>query len=148
MQDRVPYLKEMIPGWAGIAGGLVMVLTLILTTVATLSRDPAPRAATHDTPIHASRTVTFEPVDSGLIVRDVDTGEEVAALIDADGGFIHNVVRVLNKERRRYGVGPDEPYAITGYINGRVSITDLSTGRVIDINAFGSNQVDSFRNLL
>ncbi|MEO1773856.1 MAG: photosynthetic complex assembly protein PuhC [Pseudomonadota bacterium] len=148
MQQRTPYLKEMIPAWAGVAGALVMILTLALTTVASLSRDPGPQAASHDTPVLSSRAVAFEEQADGLIVRDADTGAEVATLLDAEGGFVHNVVRVLTKERRRHAVGPEQPYSITAYTNGRVSITDLSTGRVIDINAFGATQVESFRALL
>lgn len=147
--QRVPYMKEMIPGWAGAAGGILMVVVLVVTTIATMTRDTTATPARAETPVLSSRQVAFEPQPEGvLIVRDADTGAEIAALVEADGGFVHNVVRVLTKERRRHAVAADMPYRISAYTNGRVSILDLSTGRVIDINAFGATQVESFAALL
>ncbi|MEM6488551.1 MAG: photosynthetic complex assembly protein PuhC [Pseudomonadota bacterium] len=139
----------MIPPWAGAAGGIVMIVVLVATTIATVTRDSVPVEPGGGSPMVASRLVAFESTDEGvLVVRDADTGDQISSLLESDGGFLHNLVAVLSKQRRRHAVDTALPYQLSAHTNGRVSIRDPATGRVIDINAFGANQVETFAALL
>ncbi|MEM6973080.1 MAG: photosynthetic complex assembly protein PuhC [Pseudomonadota bacterium] len=148
--QQVPRLKDVMPNWAGAAGGAVIIATLIFTTIATYTRDRTPPAPGAGSPIVSSRAVAFDQrAEAGVIVvRDAGTGGEITTLVDADNSFMQNVYKVLTKERRRRAVALDLPYQVSAHENGRVAIMDLTTGRVIDINAFGANQVKAFASLL
>lgn len=140
---------EIIPNWAAGLGGLLMIATLAATTwsVATEGR-PVPAPAT-SAPMVESRSLSFVYEPTGAVtVFDGETGALVADLDQNQGGFVSGVLRVMALERRQSAIEIEKPFRLTAYGDGRLALVDPVTGRMIDINAFGPNQVETFAALL
>ncbi|MFO0690322.1 MAG: photosynthetic complex assembly protein PuhC [Myxococcota bacterium] len=93
--------------------------------------------------------IRFEDrTDGAVVVLDDATGAERARIAAGEGGFVRGVLRGLARERALSGIGSAPPFELTRWQDGRLSLTDLATGRRIEIDAFGPDNVASFRRLL
>lgn len=63
-------------------------------------------------------------------------------------GFVRVVLRGLVRERKSQGLGPAQPFRVTRWSDGRVTLKDMATGRVVALNAFGSTNVAAFAQFL
>ncbi|MEM6579399.1 MAG: photosynthetic complex assembly protein PuhC [Pseudomonadota bacterium] len=100
------------------------------------------------TEIIDSRDIVLESDTSGrALVRDAD-GVVLVDLGPGKGGFLHTMWRAVQHERARYGVAHSGPVTINLHSDNRLRLVDPSTGQTINLNAFGSNNVASFRALL
>lgn len=72
----------------------------------------------------------------------------IAVLEPGTNGFIRSVMRGLARERRANGVGPEAPFVLTRWADGRLSLDDAATGRRIELNAFGPTNADAFAVLM
>lgn len=100
-------------------------------------------------PIAESRELLFVEQDDGATwVRDASDDQAIAKLHSGRDGFILGVMRGMERERNSYEVDLDAPYLLSLRSDGRLIFEDPSTGRQIDIRAFGSTQVQAFSALL
>lgn len=83
-------------------------------------------------------------------VSVVDDGEDrvVATIEPGEGGFIRGVLRALVRERRSMRLGPEAPFRLTRWSDGRLSIEDIATGERVHVEAFGPTQVAAFARLM
>jgi putative photosynthetic complex assembly protein len=89
--------------------------------------------------------LVFKRTEAGkLAVRSDLDGRELAVLPSADEGFIATSVRLLGRERRRYDVAETEPYRLTRWRDGRLTLTDPVIGTTIDLAAFGPTNARAF----
>ena len=96
----------------------------------------------------AERMLRFADVKGAVQVTDAGTGTIVANFGQEGSGFIRGVMRGLARERRMHGLGAEAPFQLTRFADGQLSLTDLATGRVIELNGFGSTNVGTFAQLL
>jgi putative photosynthetic complex assembly protein len=98
----------------------------------------------------ASRDLLFaDRADGGITVHDAVTGQLVAELAPGSNGFIRATLRGLVRERRRDENGAiASPFRVTRWSEGRLTLEDMATGRVVDLLAFGQTQVETFQSLL
>ncbi|QMW23978.1 photosynthetic complex assembly protein PuhC [Sandaracinobacteroides saxicola] len=137
-----------------LAGGLIAT-TLLLTTAVRLgwvaqSADPVALRAAAQTKALASRDLRFlDAPGGGVQILDAKTGA-VAGSVQAGStnGFIRGVMRGLARERRLAGKSPETPFRLTAWANGELSLTDLATGRVIEVGSFGATNRNAFAALL
>jgi putative photosynthetic complex assembly protein len=133
-----------------IAAGLL--LAFVFTTVAAvrLTTEPPAPAPVTSAAVTQTRDLQFrDNPEGGITVWDVGQNTVATVLVPGEGGFIRGVLRALARERRTNGIGADAAsFRLTGYSDGRLSIEDLATGRVIDINAFGIDNARAFAVLL
>jgi putative photosynthetic complex assembly protein len=54
----------------------------------------------------------------------------------------------LVRERKRQGLGPEQPFALIGRADGRLTLVDPATGQVIDLESFGPTNASVFARLL
>lgn len=100
------------------------------------------------TPVVQRALVFSDAPDGGIIVTDADTKEVVRVLPTGTNGFIRGALRGL-ADRRRVGRMPQtEPFLLTAWEDGRVSIEDPLTKERIAVSSFGPTQVASFAALL
>jgi len=130
-----------IPTRLPITWGLVA-LALILVVVSWISlhheRDAAP------TDVQVSRSLLFRDMPGGdILITDATTGEHVAQ-IQGEQGFIRGILRALNRSRKMRGLGPDGTFDLTRFDDGRLVISDRSTGEHLDLGAFGPTNIGSF----
>jgi putative photosynthetic complex assembly protein len=128
---------------AGMALFAVAVILLV-------HRQGPPVAAPIEGGIVASRDLHFEDrADGGIRVTDARTGQKVADLAPGTNGFIRATLRGLVRERRRGETEPAAaPFRVTRWAEGRLTLEDTATGRVVDMLAFGQTQVETFQSLL
>ena len=101
-----------------------------------------------EAPVVQERTVTLVGDRTGkYTVRD-DTGAVIAASSDDKAGFLGVMGRVIERERALQAVAIDAPIQVVRRNNGHVGIVDPSTGMVIDLIGYGTDNVAAFANLL
>jgi putative photosynthetic complex assembly protein len=142
---------QTFPRGALIAASALIGFSLITTTVVRLTRlysPSAPIAASAEAPSR-SITVRFtDEADGSVSVRDGRTNALVTSLPPGSDGFIRSVMRGLVHDRKRRGIGPEQPFLVSQWRDGRLTLEDGTTGRLIDLNAFGDTNRDAFARLL
>ena len=135
----------MVPRAALIAMASIVVLTLVATTAVRLSgtdiREPDAAAV-------AVRELRFEDRDDGaIVVTDARDGARVATF-EGEQGFVRGVLRGLARERKLSGLGAGPPFELIGRADGRLTLRDPATGRIVDLESFGPTNAGAFARLL
>jgi putative photosynthetic complex assembly protein len=86
--------------------------------------------------------------DGAIAVFDTERGDVVDVLRPGTSGFVRNVMRSLARERLMHGGKPETPFRMTRWADGRLTIDDPTTGRHVDLGAFGSMNTASFARLI
>jgi putative photosynthetic complex assembly protein len=144
-----------VPRAALIGAGVCVGATLLLTGAVAVGILPRPvpmqeiRIAEH-MPKLAQRDLQFlDQPDGSVLIRDV-TANAVATTITpgTKSGFIRGVLRGLARDRHLRGLGPEQPFRLILWQNQKLSLEDLATGRIIELNGFGDTNRDAFLTLL
>ncbi|WP_281299790.1 MULTISPECIES: photosynthetic complex assembly protein PuhC [unclassified Iodidimonas] len=97
----------------------------------------------------SSRSLYFADHESGaVIVTDAATGQEIARLEAGGHGFTRAMMRSLAQERMAHGISAQTPFRLSLWANGRLSLQDPETGRLVDLNAFGPTNAGAFAVLM
>ncbi|MGE4243405.1 photosynthetic complex assembly protein PuhC [Ramlibacter sp.] len=101
-----------------------------------------------DAPVAAERALRFEDRSDGSIaVIDAASGR-VVDTVSGQAGFVRGTLRGLARERKRQGFGPEQPFMLLGRADGRLTLHDPTTGRMIDLESFGPVNAAEFARLL
>jgi len=129
------------------------VLCLIVATLAI-----ATFASVTDRPLEATPPVSPVVAETQMVltsdgvtgaVRVHDTNGTLIANLDAEaGGFISGVHRVIIRERTKHRTALQGPVTLQAFENGRMAITDPSTGWKADLMGFGADNARAFAQLL
>lgn len=103
----------------------------------------APPAAAVET-----RELRFTDRDDGAVVITEEDGALVTVVAPGTNGFLRGVLRGLAQERLRRDAGPETPFQLTRWSDGRLSLTDPVTDRHVYLEAFGPSNVAPFAALL
>lgn len=96
-----------------------------------------------------SRDLRFEDGKNGaVLVYDVSNQQLVDTLAPGSNGFIRVVLRGLARERKLGDIGSQPPFRLTRFVNGQITLTDTSTGKQIDLDAFGAANTEAFARLM
>ncbi|MEL7298698.1 MAG: photosynthetic complex assembly protein PuhC [Pseudomonadota bacterium] len=96
------------------------------------------------------RTLQFEDADAGgVMVLDAESREVIDLVEAGEGGFLRGTLRGLVRERKlstaELSTADRAPgFQLTHFSDGTVILTDLATGREIDLRAFGAINADNF----
>jgi putative photosynthetic complex assembly protein len=87
--------------------------------------------------------------DGALIATDAQSGD-IALILEpgSNSGFIRGVMRGLMRERMLHKVARDGPVTVTQWADGALTLTDPSTGRILELGSFGHTNRASFAQLL
>lgn len=134
---KVPLYAAM----ALIASTLILVAVVRVTGVGELR---TPQAA-----VTAERHLRFADLaDGGISVRDAASGKLLERVEPGTNGFLRGALRGLSRERKREGIGPEAPLRLTSRSDGRLLLEDPATHRLIDLGAFGAQNVAIFTRAL
>lgn len=101
-----------------------------------------------DAPAAATRMLRFDDrPDGSIAVSDANTGAAVESFV-GEQGFVRGVLRGLARERRARGLGPEQPFELIGRADGRLTLHDPATGRLVDLESFGPTNAAVFARLL
>lgn len=143
-------LPERQPGrnlhqWLGLGIAALLVLTVAYVALVRLSgatiREPDAAAV-------VVRELRFEDrPDGSVAVIDARTGKVVHA-ITGEAGFARGALRGFARDRRARGLGPEQSFQLIGRADGRLTLLDPATGRIVDLESFGPANAAVFAALL
>ncbi len=98
----------------------------------------------------ATRELRFEDRPDGAVaIFDARHGTIIALVPPGEGGFVRATLRGLARERRMNDAGGAEvPFRVSVWEDGRLTLEDTATGRLVDLGAFGHTQVQTFARLV
>ncbi len=98
-------------------------------------------------PVIESRDLHFADRPDGA-VDVIENGQPVAVLERGTDGFVRVVLRSFTRDRRLHGLGREEPFRLRVHADGRLTIEDRATHRVVDLAGFGADNVAAFSRLI
>ncbi len=135
----------MIPRGAIVAMGAIALFAFVAAGAVRLSgvevREPDAAAV-------ETRALRFEDLPDGSIaVIDPRDGARIDT-VSGEQGFLRGVLRGLARERKRSELGPEQPFELIGRADGRLTLRDPATGRLVDLESFGPTNAAVFARLL
>ena len=138
---------------AGNGGMRLPLLGVGLLLVGLVAAAGLARRDAHRTEVPAStplvvREFTFnDRPDGSVAVQDATTGA-VVDVVTGQAGFLRATVRGLAQQRRREDMGSADPFRLTAWADGRLTLDDPDTSRHIELEAFGATNEATFAQLL
>jgi putative photosynthetic complex assembly protein len=125
--------------------GVLLLVSLVATATVRWSgtdiRNP-------DAPAVAVRELRFEDqADGSIAVTDARSGQLVHRYT-GEQGFVRGVLRGLARERQRAGQGAQPPFELIARADGRLTLKDPVTGRLVDLESFGPLNAGAFAQLI
>lgn len=85
--------------------------------------------------------------DGSVVVTDAQDGSLVQ-VFTGENGFVRGTMRGMARTRHSEGIGPQDPFRLAAWSDGRLTLDDPTTGRHIELEAFGSANIGVFADLL
>ena len=141
---------EPFPRGALIAAGALVGISLLATTAVRLVRinAPAPVVAALPAPALTADLRFSDEADGSIRVQNARTNQVVSTIQPGVGGFVRGVMRGLARDRISRHIGETPPFRLSQARDGGMTLEDTATGRVIDLQSFGSGNRDAFVQLL
>jgi putative photosynthetic complex assembly protein len=86
--------------------------------------------------------------DGAVLVYDAESHRQIRSLPPGTNGFVRATMRNFARERRSNSIGPGIPFNLIASQDGRLVLEDPSTGRHIDLEAFGQTNAGVFAGFL
>lgn len=123
---------------------LIMV-ALIMAAVAWQRQQPVAQESLGE--LRWQRVLRFEDRPSGdIAVIDASNQKEIA-LLQGEHGFARGALRTLARERLRRDLGPQMPFELSAYVDGKLVLRDPATGERIHLESFGAGNAAVFAQL-
>lgn len=137
-----PFPRGALVGAAMLVGFSIMVAAGARWTGYGTTQMPAStRVSTHE--------LRFEDRDDGaVVVLDAQGLELVDVIEPGTNGFVRGVLRGLARDRKRSQFAQSEPFRLTRWADGRLTVEDPTTGRSVDLGAFGPANFSAFVRIL
>jgi putative photosynthetic complex assembly protein len=127
--------------------GTVIALSIVTAAVGRMTG--AANSAPTSTPV-ASRELLFrdEP-NGGVAVFDASNdAAPIDVIAPETNGFLRATMRGLARQRLRQDADREIPFRLTGWADGRLTLADPTTGRTVEMEAFGITNEEVFAHLL
>lgn len=132
------------PIMIGIA--ILIVSSMALAVLGRLSREAANEA---QPPIVAeSQELRFETAPDGTITVIATDDTTIAALKRGEDGFVRVVLQSLRYQRHRQAQDQDAAFRLLRFPDGRLRLSDPTTGSHVNLNAFGDDNLSNFEPIL
>lgn len=97
----------------------------------------------------AIRDLIFVDQPGGIIeVKDARTNALIQSFGVGEGGFVRGAMRGLGQDRRLRNAGPEVPWRLILWEDGRLTLADTATATRVDLLAFGRDNARVFANFL
>jgi len=114
-----------------------------------LGQDGDPRIAASSGAPTSLREMRFvDRPDGGIDIIDPADEQVFARLAPGEDGFARATLRGLVRDRKKLDLGPEIPFRLAMWPDGRLVLDDPATGRHVDLRAFGPTNREAFARLL
>ncbi|MDE1923078.1 MAG: phosphonate-binding protein [Gammaproteobacteria bacterium] len=136
-----------LPRGALLGAGILVLTTLVLVAAARLAGyrpdRPAPSAVVSRIDLRFA-----DRANGAIAIYSADGGRLLDTLAPGTNGFVRGVLRGLALVRDEEHIGVSPPFRLTRWADGRLSLDDPSTGRHVDLEAFGPTNSGAFAGIL
>lgn len=147
MPDPMQTPPKAMPGGRWPQRAVFAALGLALVGAAA-GRLAGPRPVEETGTVLAARDLRFaDRADGAVVVSDAGSGQTIDVLT-GEQGFVRATMRGLARARHSEGVGAAPPFHLAAWSDGRLTLDDATTGRHLELQAFGSLNVAQFARLL
>ena len=122
-----------------IADVIIIVLLLVFINSRDLSAVREPDAS----PVKVLQLRFEDRPDGSIAVIDYKTGKQIEA-VQGEAGFVRGTLRGLAQERKRRGLDSGPPFELIYRTDGRLTLSDTATGRLVDLESFGPTNAGTF----
>lgn len=127
--------------------GIVVAFSIATAAVGRLTG--AANSAPDVSPVMTRSLVFRDQPNGGVLVFDAGhTTAPIAEIAPASNGFLRATMRGLARQRLREDASRDIPFRLSGYADGRLILEDPTTGRSVEMEAFGISNETVFARLL
>jgi putative photosynthetic complex assembly protein len=81
--------------------------------------------------------------DGSIAIIDYKTGKQIDT-VQGEAGFVRGTLRGLAQERKRRGLDSGPPFELIYRADGRLTLSDTATGRLVDLESFGPTNAGTF----
>lgn len=142
-----PFRDKPFPRGALVGAAMLVAFSIVvaagarLTGYGTTHMPESARVASHE--------LRFEDRNDGAVVVLDAHGRELVDVIEpGTNGFVRGVLRGLARDRKRSAFAQSEPFRLTRWADGRLTVEDPTTGRSVDLGAFGPSNFSAFVRIL
>ena len=122
-----------------IADVIIIVLLLVFINSRDLSTVREPDAS----PVKVLQLRFEDRPDGSIAVIDYKSGKQIDA-VQGEAGFVRGTLRGLAQERKRRGLDSGPPFELIYRADGRLTLSDTATGRLVDLESFGPTNAGTF----
>jgi putative photosynthetic complex assembly protein len=122
---------------------IASVLSIILLLVFINSRDLSKVREPDASPAQVLQLRFEDRQDGSIAVIDYKTGKQIES-VQGEAGFVRGTLRGLAQERIRRGLDSGPPFELIYRTDGRLTLTDTATGRMVDLESFGPTNAGTF----
>jgi putative photosynthetic complex assembly protein len=104
---------------------------------------------TNSTAVSSRELLFRDQPNGGVAVYDArDTKTPIDMIAPETNGFLRATMRGLARQRLRQAADREVPFRLTGWDDGRLTLEDPTTGRKVEMEAFGVTNEAVFIRLL
>ena len=126
---------------------IAALMSIILLLVFINSRDLSKVREPDASPAQVLQLRFEDRPDGSIAIIDYKTGKQIDA-VQGEAGFVRGTLRGLAQERKRRGLDSGPPFELIYRTDGRLTLSDTATGRMVDLESFGPTNARSFYRLL
>jgi putative photosynthetic complex assembly protein len=119
-------------------------LSAVLVRATGIGASRSPDAA----PVAVREFRFVDHADGSIAVYDPRTDRLLDTVAPGSNGFLRGTLRGLSRERKRQGKSADHPFRLIARADGRLTLEDDTTGRRVDLEAFGPTNAGAFAKFL
>jgi putative photosynthetic complex assembly protein len=134
------------PRLAVFAGATLVGLSMVFAGVARTTDIGATRLVS--APIVELVSLRFLDDPAGGINVETVKGAHIAHFAAGEGGFLRGVMRGFARDRRARELGSKPAFEVARHADGRITLADPQSGRIIELNSFGPSNSGLFENFL
>jgi putative photosynthetic complex assembly protein len=135
-----------VPTGALIGAGLLIGLSLVFAFVAAKTDIGATRL-TPAAPVETLSLKFNDLADGSIGIYDTVKQRNIDILAPGKNGFVRVVMRGLALDRTVNGDSAEVPFKLSKLADGRLTLTDPTSGKIVTLEAFGSNNLAAFEDL-
>ena len=122
---------------------IAALISIILLLVFINSRDLSKVREPDASPAQVLQLRFEDRSDGSIAVIDYKTGKQID-VVQGEAGFVRGTLRGLAQERKRRGLDSGPPFELIYRADGRLTLSDTATGRLVDLESFGPTNASTF----